>query len=430
MQRRDLLKASASVGALGSLAALTGCASGTSSSSAAKAKVVVVGGGYGGATAAKYVRMLSGQKVDVVLVEPQDQFVSCPLSNLVLGGSKSIGDLTTSYSALESRHGVRRVKDWVKSIDAAKKTVQLAGGQTLPYDKLILSPGIDLMWSGVEGLEAANKSGQILQAWKAGPETVALRKQLESMKDGGVYALTIPEAPYRCPPGPYERASQIAHYFKQHKPKSKVLILDANQDVTSKGPLFKKYWADNYKGIIEYRPEHKAIAVDAKAGVVKFDVQNDVKADVLNVLPPMRAGAIAVQSGLATANARWCLVNYQTFESTIAKDVHIIGDSIQIAPAMPKSGHMANAHAKVAAAAVVAQLTGLEIAATPMLTNTCYSYVSDKQVIHVASVHLYDAAEKTYKTVPGSGGVSSAASDLEGAYAWNWAQNIWADSLM
>ncbi|QIL72420.1 FAD-dependent oxidoreductase [Diaphorobacter sp. HDW4B] len=430
MQRRDLLKASASVGALGSLAALTGCASGSSSSSAAKAKVVVVGGGYGGATAAKYVRMLSGQKIDVVLVEPQDQFVSCPLSNLVLGGSKSIGDLTTGYSALESRHGVRRVKDWVKSIDAAKKTVQLAGGQTLPYDKLILSPGIDLMWSGVEGLEAANKSGQILQAWKAGPETVALRKQLESMKDGGVYALTIPEAPYRCPPGPYERASQIAHYFKQHKPKSKVLILDANQDVTSKGPLFKKYWAENYKGIIEYRPEHKAIAVDAKAGVVKFDVQSDVKADVLNVLPPMRAGAIAVQSGLATANARWCLVNYQTFESTVAKDVHIIGDSIQIAPAMPKSGHMANAHAKVAAAAVVAQLTGLEIAATPMLTNTCYSYVSDKQVIHVASVHLYDAAEKTYKTVPGSGGVSSAASDLEGTYAWNWAQNIWADSLM
>lgn len=430
MQRRDLLKASASVGALGSLAALTGCASGSSSSSAAKAKVVVVGGGYGGATAAKYVRMLSGQKVDVVLVEPQDQFVSCPLSNLVLGGSKSIGDLTTGYSALESRHGVRRVKDWVKSIDAVKKTVQLAGGQTLPYDKLILSPGIDLMWSGVEGLEAANKSGQILQAWKAGLETVALRKQLESMKDGGVYALTIPEAPYRCPPGPYERASQIAHYFKQHKPKSKVLILDANQDVTSKGPLFKKYWAENYKGIIEYRPEHKAIAVDAKAGVVKFDVQSDVKADVLNVLPPMRAGAIAVQSGLATANARWCLVNYQTFESTVAKDVHIIGDSIQIAPAMPKSGHMANAHAKVAAAAVVAQLTGLEIAATPMLTNTCYSYVSNKQVIHVASVHLYDAAEKTYKTVPGSGGVSSAASDLEGTYAWNWAQNIWADSLM
>jgi len=222
----------------------------------------------------------------------------------------------------------------------------------------------------------------------------------------------------------------VAHYFKQHKPRSKVLILDANQDVTSKGPLFKKYWAEQYKGIIEYRPEHKAVAVDAKANTVKFDVQNDVRADVLNVLPPMRAGAIAVQSGLATANARWCLVDYQTFESTVAKDVHVIGDSIQIAPGMPKSGHMANAHAKVAAAAVVAQLTGLSVAETPLLTNTCYSYVSDKQVIHVASVHLYDAKDKTYKTAPGSGGVSAAPSDIEGVYAWNWAQNIWADSLM
>ena len=427
MQRRELLKVSAGVGALSAVPFLAGCASGAKS---ARAKVVVVGGGYGGATAAKYVRLLSQQNIDVVMVEPQDSFVSCPLSNLVLGGSKNIGDLTTSYSALESRHGVRRVKDWVKSIDAQKKTVQLAGGTTLPYDKLILSPGIELMWSGVEGLEAANKSGSILQAWKAGPETVALRKQLEAMPDGGVYALTIPEAPYRCPPGPYERASQVAHYFKQHKPKSKVLILDANQDVTSKGPLFKKYWADNYKGIIEYRPEHKTVAVSEKDKLIKFDIQGDVKADVLNVLPPMRAGALAVQSGLANANGRWCQVNYQTFESTVAKDVHVIGDSIQIAPGMPKSGHMANAHAKVVAAAVVAQLSGLELAANPVLTNTCYSYVSDKQVIHVASVHLYDAGEKTYKTVPGSGGVSSAPSDLEGSYAWSWAQNIWSDSLM
>lgn len=431
MQRRELLKASASLGGLSTLAALTGCAtSGTNTAGSARAKVVVVGGGFGGATAAKYVRLFSEKRIDVVMVEPQEQFVSCPLSNLVLGGSKTIGDISTSYSTLESKHGVRRVKDWVKSIDPQKKTVQLAGGETLPYDKLILSPGIELMWSGVEGLEAANKSGSIVQAWKAGAETVALRKQLESMRDGGVYAITIPEAPYRCPPGPYERASQVAHYFKQHKPKSKVLILDANQDVTSKGPLFKKYWAENYKGIIEYMPEHKAVAVDARASVVKFDVQNDVRADVLNVLPPMRAGALAVQSGLANANGRWCQVNYQTFESTVAKDVHVIGDSIQIAPAMPKSGHMANAHAKVVAAAVVAQLSGLDIAANPLLTNTCYSYVSDKQVIHVASVHLYDTAEKTYKTVPGSGGVSSAPSDLEGEYAWSWAKNIWADSLM
>jgi NADPH-dependent 2,4-dienoyl-CoA reductase/sulfur reductase-like enzyme len=287
-----------------------------------------------------------------------------------------------------------------------------------------------MMFDSIEGLQAANASGQILQAWKAGSETLALRKQLEAMPDGGVYALTVPEAPYRCPPGPYERASQVAHYFKQAKPKSKVLILDANPDVTSKAGLFKKFWSDNYKDIIEYRPNHKVTSVDAKAMNINFDVQESVKAQVLNVLPSMRAGAIAVQTGLATANNRWCGINYQSFESVAAKDIHILGDAILAAPAMPKSAHMANSHAKVAASAIVAQLSGLDINESPFLTNTCYSYVSDKLVVHVASVHQYNADEKTYKTVPGSGGLSSEANALEGTYAWNWAQNIWADSLL
>jgi sulfide dehydrogenase [flavocytochrome c] flavoprotein chain len=299
----------------------------------------------------------------------------------------------------------------------------------LPYDKVIVSPGVDLIWDGVAGLNAANEAGMILQAWKAGPETVALRRQLEAMRDGGVYAITIPEAPYRCPPGPYERACQVAAYFKAAKPKSKVLVLDANQDVTSKGPLFKKVWAEQYAGIVEYRPQHKAVAVDAPAMTVKFDVQDSVRADVLNVLPPMRAGAIAVDTGLANSNARWCNVNYQTFESTAAKDVHVIGDAIQIAPAMPKSGHMANNHAKVAAAAITAQLAGWDTDPKPMLTNTCYSFVDGKNVVHVASVHEYVDAEKTFKTVAGSGGVSTGPSELEGQYAWSWARTIWADAL-
>jgi hypothetical protein len=286
------------------------------------------------------------------------------------------------------------------------------------------------MMDTVEGLRAADASGQVLHAWKAGAQTVALRRQLVDMADGGVYAITIPEAPYRCPPGPYERASQVAHYFKQHKPKSKVLILDANQDVTSKGPLFKKFWAEQYKGILEYIPQHKVVAVDAQAGVLKFEVHNDVKADVLNVLPAMRAGQIAVQTGLANANARWCGVNYQTFESTQAKDVHVIGDAVLAAPLMPKSGHMANSHGKVTAAAIVAQLSDLPVNAAPFLSNTCYSFVNDKLVVHVASVHQFDAAERTYKTVPGSGGVSTAPNELEGVYAWNWARNIWADTLL
>jgi sulfide dehydrogenase [flavocytochrome c] flavoprotein subunit len=191
----------------------------------------------------------------------------------------------------------------------------------------------------------------------------------------------------------------------------------------------KKYWADNYANLIEYRPNHKAVAVDAANMTVKFDVQNDVKANVLNVLPDMRAGDIAVQTGLANVNKRWADINYLTFESKVGKDVHIIGDAIQVAPLMPKSGHMANSHAKVTAAAVVAQLSGVEVNPNPMLTNTCYSFVSDKQVVHVASVHQYVAAEKTFKTVAGSGGVSAAPSDLEGIYAMNWAHNIWSDTL-
>jgi sulfide dehydrogenase [flavocytochrome c] flavoprotein chain len=422
-KRRALLQTSAALGLLG----LAGCATSTVPS---KAKVVVIGGGYGGATAAKYVRLLSDYKIDVVLIEPQAAFVSCPISNLLLSGGKQIADITTPYTGLSKNHGVTLIQDMAGAIDTAKKTVTLAGGATIAYDKLVVSPGIDLIYSSIEGLKEAQASGQILQAWKAGPETVALRKQLEAMPDGGVYAITIPEAPYRCPPGPYERASVIAGYFKAVKPRSKVLILDANPDVTSKGPLFKKVWAEQYPGMVEYRGQHRATAVDAKAGLIKFDVQDDVKAHVINALPSMRAGAIAVQTGLNNmANNRWCGVDYQTFESTVAKDVFVLGDSIQIAPAMPKSGHMANNHGKVAAAAIVAQLSGWDGNPAPMLSNTCYSFVDNKNGIHVASVHAYVAAEKTFKTVAGSGGVSAAPTEQEGVYALNWARHIWADTL-
>ena len=423
LQRRTLLQSTAALGLLG----LAGCAT---RSIPARAKVVVIGGGYGGATAAKYVRMFSDYKIDVVLIEPQDAFISCPISNLVLSGGKQIADLTVPYTALSRRHGITVVKDMASSIDTQRKTVTLAGGATIGYDKLVVSPGVELQLDSIQGLRDANASGQILQAWKAGAETVALRRQLEAMPDGGVFAISIPEAPYRCPPGPYERASVVAGYLKANKPRSKVLILDANPDVTSKGALFKKVWAEQYKGMVEYRSQHKTVAVDAKEGVIKFEIQEDVKAQVLNVLPPMRAGSIAVKAGLNNQNNRWCGVNYLNFESTAAKDVHVLGDAIQIAPAMPKSGHMANSHGKVAAAAIVAELAGWEINPAPMLTNTCYSFVDNKNVVHVASVHEYVAAEKTFKTVAGSGGLSPAPNELEGVYALNWASNIWADTLL
>jgi len=419
---------------LGQSAAVAGLAFGVNgqaqASSLKSAQIVVVGAGYGGATAAKYLRLLSNNTAQVTLIEPSPQFISCPLSNLVVGGSRQLNELSVQYSGLEKNHGIKMVKDSVASIDRQKKTVQLASGQTVKYDKLVLSPGIGLMMDKIEGLDAANKAGVTLQAWKAGPETVALHKQISEMKDGGVYALSIPLAPYRCPPGPYERVCQVANYLKKNKPKSKVLVFDANQDVTSKGKLFKDAWANLYPGIIQYMPEHNVTAIDAKTRTIKFEVQEDVKADVLNILPPMRAGDLIVKAGLADSNSRWSNVNFLNFESVVAKDIHIIGDSIQVAPAMPKSGHMANQHAKVTAAAIIAELSNFAINPQPVLTNTCYSFVNDTDVVHVASVHQYVAAEKTFKTVPGSGGLSPAASALEGTYAWGWAKNIWADSLV
>jgi len=421
MQRRSLIHGA---GAAGLLGLMGGCASPRVPESA---KVVVIGGGYGGATAAKYVRLLSDQKIDVVLIEPNDAFVSCPLSNLVLEGARDLASLATPYDTLRTQHGVTLVKDTAASIDTARKTVSLSRGSTIRYDKLIVSPGVELQFDTIAGLAEAQASGRVLQAWKAGPETVALRRQLEQIPDGGVYALTVPEAPYRCPPGPYERVALVASYFKKAKPKSKVVLFDANPDVTSKGALFKKAWSELYPGIIDYRPQHKVVGVEGNT--LRFEVQENFKADVLNVLPQQRAGRIAVDAGLANSNKRWAAIDYLTFESTAAKDVHVIGDSIQLAAGMPKSGHMANSHGKVAAAAIVAELSGLAPNPRPLLTNTCYSFVAPDLVVHVASVHEYVEAEKTFKPVAGSGGLSAERNALEARYALGWAKNIWADVL-
>jgi sulfide dehydrogenase [flavocytochrome c] flavoprotein subunit len=427
IQRRDFLKALGAAGAgTTAVSALSGCAT---MGSGAGGKVVVVGAGYGGATAAKYIRMWSDGGVDVTVVDPNAAFVSCPLSNLVLGGSKDIADVTVGYENLVRRHGVKLIRETATAVDAEKRTVKLAGGQQLTYDRLILSPGVDIMWDKVPSLDNADAQGRILHAWKAGPQTVALRNQLTAMPDGGVYAISIPVAPYRCPPGPYERACQVAWYFRRAKPKSKVLILDGNGDVTSKGPLFKKAWAEEYKGIVEYRPNHVLTDVDVATRTAKFDVQDSVKADVLNVVPPQRASAIARSAGVVTSNDRWCDVDFVTFESMKVKNVHVLGDAIQIATGMPKSGHMANQHAKICAAAVVALLSGRQPNPMPVLNNTCYSFITDKDVVHVCSVHQYDKEKKSLLPVQGAGGVSSAMSELEGRYAFNWAKNIWADAL-
>ena len=246
------------------------------------------------------------------------------------------------------------------------------------------------------------------------------------MPDGGVFVIAIPEMPYRCPPAPYERACQAAAYFRRAKPRSKVLIADANGEITSKGALFQRAWSELYAGMIDYRPNSKAVDVDAATGTVKLELE-DVKGDVLNVLPPMKAGAIA--DPFVTVNRRWCEVDWLTYESRAAKGVHVIGDALFPGPLMPKSGHMANAHGKACAAAIVALLHDEAPNPAPTLTSTCYSFFSDTLAAHVASVHKYDTAERTMKQVPGSGGVSAVMNAREAAYGFEWARNIWADTL-
>jgi sulfide dehydrogenase [flavocytochrome c] flavoprotein chain len=414
MKRRDFLK-------LAGAATLAGCAT---RSGGAKARVVVVGAGFGGATAAKYLAMWD-PAIEVTVVERGTQFVSCPISNLVLGGNRTMQDITRGYDGLR-KHGVQLVNADALSIDAAKRNIALSDGRSLAYDRLVLSPGIDFLYSEIAGYQGAEP--RVLHAWKAGPQTVELRRQLEAMPDGGVYLLTVPVAPYRCPPGPYERACQVAQYFKRAKPRSKVLLLDANPDVTSKGPLFKRAWQELYSGIIEYHPNSKVVAVDTAAMSVRTDFDT-VKADVLNVVPPQRAGDIALKAGVITTSNRWCDVDWRTMESKAVKGIHVLGDATLSAGGMPKSGHMANAHAKVCAAALVELLNGREPNPRPVMSNTCYSFVSDREVIHVASVHQYDATQASIVPVKGAGGVSAARSELEGAYAWSWARNIWADML-
>jgi sulfide dehydrogenase [flavocytochrome c] flavoprotein subunit len=418
LSRRHVLGAGAALGGL----TLAGCA--TTAFGPSIGRVVVVGGGFGGATAARSLKMWGGN-VDVTLVERNTSFVSCPISNLVIGGHRQIGDVTRGYDGLRAI-GVKVVQGEVTAVDAAARKVRLAGGGELAYDRLVLSPGIDFMFNEVGGLQAAVDSGRIAHSWKAGPQTLALRRQLEAMPDGGVFAMTIPKVPYRCPPGPYERACMVASYLKVAKPRSKVLVLDANPEVQSKKALFEKAFKDHYTGILEYRPNAELKEVAGNTAKLEFE---DVRADVLNVIPPQRAGDIARTAGLVNVNNRWVGVDWLTMESTAVKGIHVLGDSTFSAPAMPKSGHMANQHAKVAAAAIIQLLKGEAVNPTPVVMNTCYSFVTKDEVVHVASVHQYDAKDKTFKTVPGSGGVSAAANAREGSYALSWADNIWADML-
>jgi sulfite dehydrogenase len=422
--RRQFLKATAAASASALAAPLARAAEPRK----ALGRVMIIGAGYGGATAAKYLRLWSGGAIEVLLVDRDPMFVSCPGSNLVLSGARSMAEISLSRNKLRE-YGIQVLVDDVTAVDLGKKMVKFRDRYAdMSFDRLVVSPGVDFIYDDIPGLKSAEAQKRFLHAWKAGPETAALRAQLEAMPDGGTFVLSIPRAPYRCAPGPYERACQVALYFKRSKPRSKIVILDANEDITSKPALFRAAWNELYKGIIDYQPNAEVVDVDLKEGAVKTDFDT-VKGDVINVLPPMRAADIARSTGLITANNRWCEVDWLTMESKAVKGVHVLGDATLAGPAMPKSGHMANQHGKLAAAAIVEIMNGRSPNPAPVVANTCYSFASDVEAMHISSVHRYDPAEKTLVPVHGAGGLSSRRSEIEGVYGWAWARNIWADML-
>ena len=395
-----------------------------------KAKVIVVGGGFGGATTAKYLKIFSGGSIDVTLIDPSPTFVSCPLSNLVINGQMKISDLTKSRLELQQKYGIHLINDTVEQIKPEVKTISLKQGGVLNYDKLVLSPGVDMMWDSIPTLTDPLLQDRFVHAMKAGSQTLILKKQLESMEDGGVFAISIPLAPYRCPPSPYERASQVANYFKKFKPKSKVLILDANAEITSKSSLFKRAWSSYYPNMIEYRNNHTLVDIDPTQKTLLFEVQDDVKASVLNVIPPMRAGDIAFSSKLANINQRWCEVDFLTYESKIIPDVHILGDAIQSSTQTPKSAQVANGQAKICASAIYHLLAQLPVEKNPNFSSICYSILGDKTGAHISTLHHFDSKTQSMAVTAGSNSISQTDNSNEYLSAMNWAKNIWSDTLI
>ncbi len=432
INRRNFLKLTGGAAAVASAMGYSSFAIG-----GATKKVVVIGGGIGGATAAKYIRMADAS-IEVTVIEPNANYHTCFMSNEVLSGERSIESIRFGYKGLQA-HGVNVVQDSVTGIDANARTVKTAGGKSFSYDRCIVSPGVDFKWELIDGYDAG-VAESIPHAWKAGPQTVTLRKQLEAMKDGGTVCIAPPPNPFRCPPGPYERASQIAHYLKQHKPKSKIIILDPKPKFSKMG-LFTAGWEKHYgyksaNSMIEWHGtaqgsnDNVLQSVDAKSRTVKTEF-NEVTADVLNIIPAQKAGKIAFAAGL-TNESGWCPVDLKTFESTIHKNIHVIGDSAIQSP-LPKSGYAANSEAKVCAVAVVAMLNDMKMP-QPSYVNTCYSVIAPGDGVSVAMVYRYNNETGKIDKVAGSGGLTPGYADSsmemrarEEQYAHSWFNNITDD---
>jgi len=428
LNRRNFLKISA-----GTTAAI-GLTGFPFISRAAKPQVVVIGGGCGGATAAKYIRQLA-PTIDVTLIEPNSHYYTCFMSNEVIGGERAFETLKFSYDNLANKYGIRIVPSLATHIDPTAQKVTTQTGAEFSYDRLIVSPGIDFIWDTIEGYNETVAQEKIPHAWKAGQQTLQLFNQIKAMKDGSTVIIAPPPNPYRCPPGPYERASLIAQYLKQHKPKSKILILDSKEGF-SKQKLFMQGWEALYgygtsQSLIEWLPasqEGQVKRIDANSKVVyagEFEQRHS--GEVINIIPPQKAGKIAFDSGLVD-HTGWCPVNKKTFESSLQPNIHVIGDAC-IASKMPKSGYAANSQGKICAVAVISALQG-ETMGTPSYLNTCYSLISKDYGISVAQV--YQLKGELIAPLPGAGGLTppnASAEDKkrEVAYAYSWFNNITAD---
>ncbi len=363
---------------------------------AAEGRVVVIGGGPGGATVAKYVAKDSGGAIAVALVQATPQFTTCFYSNLYLGGYRDFESITHNYDALRDKYGIDVIVDTAIEVDPAGRKVALAGGRTLDYDRLVIAPGIDILYNSIEGYSEA--AAEVMpHAWQGGPQTRLLRRQIEAMEQGGLFILVAPPDPYRCPPGPYERACSIAHHFKQHNPTAKILILDAKEKFSKQG-LLEDAWARYYEGMIEWVPGEfggKVIAVDAAAMTVT--TQDDThQATVANIIPAQAAGAIARRAGLADESG-WCPIVPATMQSRIDPDIHVLGDAC-IAGDMPKSAFSANSQAKVCAMVVRAALTGAQ-AFPPRFRNTCWSTLAPEDTVKVGA--YYEATEEKIASIEG-----------------------------
>jgi sulfide dehydrogenase [flavocytochrome c] flavoprotein subunit len=390
-------------------------------------RIVVLGGGWGGATAAKYIK-LEDPSVDVVMVERQEQFISCPVSNWVIGGLRTMKDITISYDGLIKNYGIKMLHAEAKELDMEKKLLKTDKGD-VEYDLLLVSPGISYKYETIEGMNNPEAINRFPAAMKAGAETVALREKLEAMNPGGSVLVAVPPAPFRCPPGPYERVSLIANYLKKNKPGSKLFVFDSNDEIVSKGKLFHKAWDDYYKDIIEYVPDNFIKSVDAVTGKIVSE-QGELTPDVANIIPAMKANQTAFTLGLMDKpDDEWVRAEPYTFKSYKNENVYVIGDATHngTVGGVPKSGYVANSMGKVAASAMVRRLNGLE-PLEPTYVNTCYSLVNEDEGIFVSAVYKYD--EKVQRIMSVSGGVSPERNALFGRHAQDWATSIWSDMLM